>query len=181
MMEERYSQWQIITIEELQAYMGFMILMGIVRLPALDDYWKVDEVFHYAPIAKRISRERFREIHKYLHFADNISLPIRGQPGYDRLGKVRPVIDFFNKKFIALYNSGRDQSIDEAMVPYKGRSSLKQYMPKKPIKRGFKVWVRAEADIGYVSEFEVYTGKKDDGPKKKEKKPNTPNLSLIHI
>ena len=119
MMEERYSQWQIITIEELQAYMGFMILMGIVRLPALDDYWKVEEVFHYAPIAKRISRERFREIHKYLHFADNISLPIRGQPGYDRLGKVRPVIDFFNKQFIALYNSGRDQSIDEAMVPYK--------------------------------------------------------------
>ena len=49
MMEERYSQWQIITIEELQAYMGFMILMGIVRLPALDDYRKVDEVFHYAP------------------------------------------------------------------------------------------------------------------------------------
>ena len=39
-------------------------------------------------------------------------------------------------------------------------------MPKKPIKRGFKVWVRAEADIGYVSEFEVYTGKKDDGPEK---------------
>ena len=52
------------------------------------------------------------------------------------------------------------------MVPYKGRSSLKQYMPKKPIKRGFKVWVRAEADIGYLSEFEVYTGKKDDGPEK---------------
>ena len=83
MMEERYSQWQIITIEELQAYMGFMILMGIVRLPALDDYWKVDEVFYYAPIAKRISRERFWEIYKYLHFADNILLPIRGQPGYD--------------------------------------------------------------------------------------------------
>ena len=41
-------------------------------------------------------------------------------------------------------------------------------MPKQPIKRGFKVWIRAEADIGYVSEFEVYTGKKDDGvPRKK--------------
>ena len=95
-----------------------------------------------------------------------ISLPIRGQPGYDRVGKVRPVIDFFNKQFLALYNSGSDRSIDEAMEPYKGRSSLKQYTPKKPIKQGFKVWVRAEADIGYVSEFEVYTGRKDDGPEK---------------
>ena len=24
------------------AYLGFSILMGIVKLPALDDYWKVD-------------------------------------------------------------------------------------------------------------------------------------------
>ena len=36
---------------------------------------------------------------------------------------------------------------------------MKQYLPKKPTKRGFKVWVRAEARTGYFSEFEVYTGK----------------------
>ena len=45
------------------------------------------------------------------------------------------------------------------MVPYKGRSSLKQYMPQKPTKRGFKVWVRADSTNGYVSQFQVYTGK----------------------
>ena len=43
------------------------------------------------------------------------------------------------------------------MVPYKGRSSLKQYMPQKPVKRGFKVWVRADSTNGYVSQFQVYT------------------------
>ena len=36
---------------------------------------------------------------------------------------------------------------------------MKQYLPKKPVKRGFKVWVRADAVSGYVSEFDVYTGK----------------------
>ena len=45
------------------------------------------------------------------------------------------------------------------MIAFKGRSSMKQYVPKKPIKRGFKVWVRADAVSGYVSEIEVYTGK----------------------
>lgn len=51
------------------------------------------------------------------------------------------------------------KSIDEAMIAFKGRSSMKQYVPKKPVKRGFKVWVKADAVSGYVSEIDVYTGK----------------------
>lgn len=49
--------------------------------------------------------------------------------------------------------------VDEAMVAFKGRSSLKQYMPLKPVKRGYKVWCLADAQTGYVYNFEVYTGK----------------------
>ena len=36
---------------------------------------------------------------------------------------------------------------------------MKQYMPKKPVKRGYKVWFRADPVTGYMSQFEVYTGK----------------------
>lgn len=32
------------------------------------------------------------------------------------------------------------------MIRFKGRSTLKQYMPNKPIKRGYKVWVRADEE-----------------------------------
>ena len=31
--------------------------------------------------------------------------------------------------------------------------------PKKPIKRGFKIWVRADSDNGFVYEYQVYCGK----------------------
>ena len=48
------------------------------------------------------------------------------------------------------------------MVPFKGHSSMKQYIPKKPIKHDFKIWMHAESKSGYVSEFDVYTGKKGD-------------------
>lgn len=47
------------------------------------------------------------------------------------------------------------------MIPFQGRSSLKQYMPKKPIKRGIKVWCRADSHNGYMSEIQVYTGRAD--------------------
>ena len=39
---------------------------------------------------------------------------------------------------------------------------MKQYLLMKPVKRGFKIWVRADSHNGYVCEFECYTGKKGD-------------------
>ena len=161
MGEEKYESWDKITVEELTAFMGFMVLMGIVRLPALADYWKKDEVFHYSPIASRISRNRFFELHRYLHFSDNSSLAAPGTPEYNKLGKIQPIIDALLERFQAIYNLHRDVSVDEAMVPFKGCSTLKQYMPKKPVKRGFKVWMLADAHTGYVSRLEVYTGRKE--------------------
>ena len=116
-------------------------------------------MYHYSPVADKISRNRFHEIHRYLHFADNSTLSPPGSPDYDRLGKVRPVAEMLSDRVAAVYEPGRDISIDEAMIPFKGRSTLKQYMPLKPVRRGIKVWTKAEASSGYVSAFQVYTGK----------------------
>ena len=71
---EKYQEWEKINVMELKAYLGFSILMGLVKLPSLEDYWKVDPFLHYAPIADRIARQRFRDISRYLHFVDNASL-----------------------------------------------------------------------------------------------------------
>ena len=92
MVPEKYK-WTEITVEELCAYMGFMLLMGMVHLPSIDDYWKNDKLYHYSPIAGRISCNWFRELHRYVHFVDNSTLAPPGSPEYDRLGKVRPVVE----------------------------------------------------------------------------------------
>ena len=60
MGQHKFDEWEPITVAELSAYFGFTILMGVVDLPSLDDYWKTDEIFHYAPIASRITHQRFR-------------------------------------------------------------------------------------------------------------------------
>ena len=145
--------------DEMKAFIGFVIMMGVVKLPDLYDYWSSSEVLHCFPVASRITRKRFLELRRYLHFVDNDALPVRGEEGYDRLGKVRPVIEALRHSFLAAYSPHRECAIDEAMVKYKGRSSLKQYLPMKPIKRGFKVWVRADSTNGYINDFDVYTGK----------------------
>ncbi|KAL2099439.1 hypothetical protein ACEWY4_005919 [Coilia grayii] len=45
------------------------------------------------------------------------------------------------------------------MVKFKGRLAFRQYLPLKPTKWGIKVWVLAESSTGYVSNFQVYTGR----------------------
>ena len=44
-----------------------------------------------------------------------------------------------------------------------GRSMMKQYMPKKPVRRGFKVRVVADSKNGYFLDVDVYVGRPSDG------------------
>ena len=59
---EAYSKWAIVTVEELKAYLGFYILMSLVRMPLMYDYWSTNPIYRYAPIADRITRDRFLDI-----------------------------------------------------------------------------------------------------------------------
>ena len=40
---------------------------------------------------------------------------------------------------------------------------MKQFMPMKPVKHGIKVWECAEASSGFVCDFQVCPGKRQDG------------------
>ena len=49
-----------VTPQEIRVYIGFCILMSIVRrLPALREYWTKDKLLNYAPISQRISQKNF--------------------------------------------------------------------------------------------------------------------------
>ena len=118
------------TEEELRAYFGFCMLMAVNHLPATEDYWKRDPIYNYTPIASRISRDRFRQIGRYLHFVDNSTLAPLGDPAYGRLGKIRPLIDHLSSRFKAVYSPHRDVAVDEAMIKFQGRSSLTVHAPE---------------------------------------------------
>ena len=40
---------------------------------------------------------------------------------------------------------------------------IKQYVPKKPDRRGFKVWVVADSMNSYFLDVDVYVGRPSDG------------------
>ena len=55
MGDEKFNKWTKVTVEELEAFLGFHILMDIIHLPAVDDYGRGDPLLRYAPIADRES------------------------------------------------------------------------------------------------------------------------------
>ena len=57
MGDDAFAKWVPVTAAEIEAFLGFMILMGINRLPALRDYWRCDPAYHYGPIADCIPRD----------------------------------------------------------------------------------------------------------------------------
>jgi len=103
----------------------------------------------------------FKYLWANLHLVDDACLLPRTDPNHDCPFKLRPVIqklqDTFSEQYTPL-TPGQNVSVDKSMVLFKGRSALKQYLPLKPIKRGFKVWSASCACCGYLLSFQIYCG-----------------------
>ena len=147
----------------MKAFLGILIGMGLHDIPHTELCWSSDPLFRIQPLADVMVIKRFKKIREALHLNDNTQAPPRGDANHDKLFKLRPLIDKLNREFSEQCVQSSSQSIDEAMVLFKGRSAIKQYMPMKPVKRGYKLWIRADSETGYVYNFEVYSGKDDSG------------------
>ncbi|XP_070550002.1 piggyBac transposable element-derived protein 4-like [Ptychodera flava] len=152
--------WYETKVDEMRAFIAVNILMGIHTLPDVNDYWSTDDRLQVPGIAKVLPKNRYKKLSQYFHINNNeLDLPA-GDPNRDRMFKVRPLLDLVHFSFAASYVPFRELSIDEAMVKFKGHSYMIQYMPAKPVKWGFKVWMLACPRTGYCLSLDPYTGKK---------------------
>ncbi|KAH9362367.1 hypothetical protein HPB48_018019 [Haemaphysalis longicornis] len=101
-------------------------------------------------------RNRFVEIIRFLHCADNTSLTQS-----DKLTKLRPLMTLLKAKFQHHFQPVRQLSYDESMIEYYDRHGCKQFIRGKQIRFGYKVWC-LNAKNGYLANFEVYQGKQKD-------------------
>ena len=136
---ERYTaqngrQFQI-SEEELCAFLGANLLMGINKLPTMENYWSVDEGLRNSLIQNAMTRARFLEILQNIHFAVNHKeLPSKESEEFDRAWKLRPLFNHLGKYFQDMLQPEAHQSIDGHMCKFKGKDIMRQYMKNKPIK-----------------------------------------------
>ena len=94
----RYATQKGCTFEtteyEMKAFLGIDFIMGINKLPSLEDYWSTDKCIGNGKIQNLITRTRFQSVLQNLHFCNN-----ENDNKIDKSRKIRPVIEHLNKVF----------------------------------------------------------------------------------
>ena len=148
--------WKPLGVGELKSWVGCLIAMGLSRHNNIKMYWQPP--WRLSIVADRFTRDRFLAIKKYLHLADNSTFGDGKTSNPDRLAKLRPFLNLLLQNFRSNYRPSRFLTVDEDMVKFKGRQSMKQYMKAKIIKWGYKVWKLCDSSSAYILNLDVYTG-----------------------
>lgn len=138
---------------ELKLFLALLLASGYVRFPRKRMFWETAEDVSIRCLSEAMSRNRFEEILRYLHLADNSNLDTD-----DKFAKVRPMVNHINEQCKSNFIPEQNISIDESMIPYHGKHGAKQYMHGKPIPFGYKAWAAATR-LGYVIALDLYQGK----------------------
>ena len=110
---------------------------------------------------KSYAKKPTTDVKRFLHFADNSTASQRKD---DKSFKIKPLCDHLNSKFKRLEFFLKELSINEQIVKYYGRSSLKQFIQGEPIRFGFKQWVMCCGVTGYCYHISLYQSKANNLP-----------------
>jgi len=153
----RISLWKPVTLKEMLTFIGLVIHTGTIQLSRINDYWKKHHLFNLTCFSNHMSRDRYLLIMRNLHFSDNSA----DSNDSDRLFKIRPLINYFNDKMSNVYYPGKELSLDESMILWRGRLLFRQFIQNKRHKYGIKLYMLTEPN-GIILKFAVYTGATDD-------------------
>jgi len=116
--------WKNVTILEMKTFVGITLLMGIVKKPTIRSYWQTEEMmttpFFLQP--KCLSRDRYIAILRFLRFSDPFAV--------DPSKKESRLSGFFSivNDLCSQYRPLQSLSLDESLVLFKGRLSIKMFI-----------------------------------------------------
>ena len=150
------------SLKEMEQLLGMYFKMGLAEMPSYKMYW--ENGTRYPAVADIMSRNRFKLLLGTIHFVDNEI--VTDDEKKNKLWKVQLFLEMFRMQCLQVIPI-QHQSIDEMMIPYKGKfGNIRQYVKGKPHPWGFKVWCRCSPS-GLLHDFEVYQGRVE-GRKKSE-------------
>jgi len=139
-------------------FLALTIQMGHGVRDKLTDYWSTLDQLYTPFYSTMMKRDQYLHILRYLHFTDNRNEPDRTYEMFDRLWKIRDLLEILNATFSKFYNPSDNLAIDEVIVSFKGRVIFKQYIPKKRKRFGIKIFKLCDS-TGYTCDMKVYLGK----------------------
>jgi DNA excision repair protein ERCC-6 len=127
---------------------------GYNELPGRRFYWDSGMDTSIRMVCNAVRRDRFIQIMKYLHFADNNKMVAA-----DKMCKLRCLIEKLRNNFLKHFVPVSELNFYESMVACHGCHSCKQFIRGKPIRFGYNMWC-LNTPNGYLLNFVAYQGKK---------------------
>lgn len=87
--QRRRAKWLDVTVSEIKKWFALIIIIGFAERPEIDDHCSTDPLVDIPIFNESMSRERFKQILTFIHFANNINM-FRNA---NRLLKVQYLID----------------------------------------------------------------------------------------
>ena len=150
--------YAIPTYEEINCFVGLLLWTSLVPLPNRRSYFTNSEIYDLPNFRKHITRDRFEELLKMLHLADNEQIGENLIAAKRFEAKMGNMLSSFNNNSKRLLAPARSLSIDEMMVKFYGRSVIRQYIKSKPTKYGVKLWSICCSCCGYSLTQNIYLG-----------------------
>lgn len=157
----RYKRkWQPVDVTTMRAYYGVLLLAGVYRSKG-EDITELWDDHNGRPIFRAaMSLKKFQVINQCIRFDDKETRTFT-QDGNNR-DKLRPIRDVFDRwvqRSRALYVPGKCVTVDEQLLPFRGRCPFIQYIPSKPAKYGIKIWIVCDSKTFYAYNLEAYVGR----------------------
>lgn len=161
--EPRQRDFKPTSRNELMALIGVLFLLAIKKGNRADvvEHWQSDGT-GLVILRANFSYRRFLFLLRSLRLDDVTDRKDRGKT--DKLAAVREFQSDFVKNCQNSYSMGEFVTIDEMLVPFRGRCGFVQYMPQKPAKYGLKYYALCDSKTFYTYSLELYCGKQHDGP-----------------
>lgn len=119
-----------ITKEEVKAFLGCLILLGIHNVRNYRKAWSASRAQYLIRLQDLMTCQRFELIGTFLHI---VTIEEEEAMKDDQLRKIRPLYDHIKKRCLDLYQPLQHLSVDERMVKSKARSHFVQYMRTNPL------------------------------------------------
>lgn len=155
------ERWKEMDQTHLDAYFGVLILAGVFKSKgeSTESLWDAESGREI--LRATMSLKNFHHVSRIIRFDDRDDRPARRQR--DKLAAIRTVWDKWVHRLPLFYNPGPNVTVDEQLMPFRGRCPFRQYIPSKPAKYGIKIWAACDAASSYAWNLQVYTGKPDGG------------------
>ena len=137
--------------------LGMKIAMAICAKPSLPEYWSGFRLVR-TDFPSIMSRNKFQLLQTFMHLNANNNRVERGEDGYIPLFKIQSLLDITEPTYRQCFCPGQNISIDEAIIKFKGRVLMRQYMPAIQTKWGYKNFVVSDSKTGYALRHKIYTG-----------------------